>query len=368
MTRQVLVVDDSRSARLMLRKLLERCGVEVLQAESGEQALELMQHHTPGLVFMDHMMPGMGGLQTTEKITQQDPSPMVVMCTSNDGDEYLKQAKAHGAADILVKPASLASVRSMLARYPSAVTHHAAQSANQPVIQPIVATVASEIESEVAMTDSVINPPKKTAQASAPVQATLNQDELDAQVRVLVQDRLEHSIPSLTQRISQSFMQVLQHEINQSEQAISSSLSQKIPDSDKLKKELLQMVNQSVKKQIALELNSFDESLQRRLETIDKRLDEPRSLSPKAVAEIHKISENAGRNVAEDAATAAGQLAGGDIAKSVAQTVVVSQMKSIKHDLSSEVASGSAQSKMIGAFALLVALGALGLSVYNLIN
>ncbi|HCB14545.1 MAG TPA: response regulator, partial [Gammaproteobacteria bacterium] len=57
--RHVLVVDDSKSARLMLRKMLQGFGMTVDTAESAEEALNYLRDRQPDAIFMDHTMPGM---------------------------------------------------------------------------------------------------------------------------------------------------------------------------------------------------------------------------------------------------------------------------------------------------------------------
>jgi CheY-like chemotaxis protein len=105
-TQKALLVDDSKSARFFLRNLLNKNGVEVDMVDSGEAALEYLKEHRPHLIFMDHLMPGIDGFETTKAIKENPETREVpvVMCTSNEGDEYVEQAKRIGAVDILPKP------------------------------------------------------------------------------------------------------------------------------------------------------------------------------------------------------------------------------------------------------------------------
>jgi CheY-like chemotaxis protein len=105
--KHALVVDDSKSARYSLKKLLERQGLEVTLAESAGDALNHLEIKLPDIIFMDHLMPGMDGFEATQVIkanpvTRHLP---IVMCTSKEGAEYAEQAKARGAIAILPKPA-----------------------------------------------------------------------------------------------------------------------------------------------------------------------------------------------------------------------------------------------------------------------
>ena len=60
-----LIVDDSKLARITLRKKLDKLDVDVDLAESAEQAISMLQEKRPDIVFMDHLMPDMDGLVTT---------------------------------------------------------------------------------------------------------------------------------------------------------------------------------------------------------------------------------------------------------------------------------------------------------------
>lgn len=103
-----LLVDDSRSARFALRKLLERNGIQVDVADNATQALEFLNDRHPDIIFMDHFMPGMDGFEAA-RIIRNGPATAdipIVMCTSNEGDEYFQEAKANGANAMLTKPAT----------------------------------------------------------------------------------------------------------------------------------------------------------------------------------------------------------------------------------------------------------------------
>ena len=70
--KRALVVDDSKSARAFLGRVLQRYSLEVEGVESAEQAMEYLAHHRPDVIFMDHLMPGMDGFQAVQAI-KNDP-------------------------------------------------------------------------------------------------------------------------------------------------------------------------------------------------------------------------------------------------------------------------------------------------------
>lgn len=103
--KRALVVDDSRSARVILSRMLEGYGLEIDAAESAEQALEYLKESKPDVIFMDHLMPGMDGFQAIQAIKSNPLTAMipVMMYTSQEGDLYLSQARALGAVGVLPK-------------------------------------------------------------------------------------------------------------------------------------------------------------------------------------------------------------------------------------------------------------------------
>jgi CheY-like chemotaxis protein len=103
--KRALVVDDSKSARVVLSRLLEKYGIEVDSADSAESALEYLKDHHPDVIFMDHLMPGMDGLQAVREIKANPDlnSIPIMMYTSQEGEIYGGQARASGAVGVLPK-------------------------------------------------------------------------------------------------------------------------------------------------------------------------------------------------------------------------------------------------------------------------
>ena len=103
--KRALVVDDSKSARVILSRLLEKYDIEVDMADSAEQAIEYLNHDRPDAIFMDHLMPGMDGLQAVQAIkgNPQTATIPIMMYTSQEGEVYVGQARALGAMGVLPK-------------------------------------------------------------------------------------------------------------------------------------------------------------------------------------------------------------------------------------------------------------------------
>ena len=108
----ILVVDDSKAARLILRKMLQGLGMIVDTAESAEDALSYLRARRPDAIFMDHTMPGMNGLEALGRI-KSDPATVqipVAMYTSKNEPSYQQQASAVGAVGVLNKPATVEAI------------------------------------------------------------------------------------------------------------------------------------------------------------------------------------------------------------------------------------------------------------------
>lgn len=113
--KRALVVDDSKSARAFLARMLERYDIEVDTAESAEQAIDFLTRERPDVIFMDHLMPGMDGFQAVQTIKNnpQTATIPIMMYTSQEGELYLGQARALGAIGVLpkqIKPTDVSKV------------------------------------------------------------------------------------------------------------------------------------------------------------------------------------------------------------------------------------------------------------------
>jgi len=116
MTKRALIVDDSRSARVILSRMLEGYGLQVDSSESAEHALEFLRQSRPDVIFMDHLMPGMDGFQAIQAIKGNPDTAMipVVMYTSQEGELYVSQARALGAVGVLPKTVKQVDVSRVL--------------------------------------------------------------------------------------------------------------------------------------------------------------------------------------------------------------------------------------------------------------
>ncbi|MFH1115242.1 MAG: sigma-54 dependent transcriptional regulator [Pseudomonadota bacterium] len=101
---RIMVVDDELIVRESLAAWLEKEDVIVDRAESGEQALDLMEQGLYDILFVDIKMPGMGGFALLEKAKKAYPTTVAVVMTAYGTVEHAVQAMQLGANDFLVKP------------------------------------------------------------------------------------------------------------------------------------------------------------------------------------------------------------------------------------------------------------------------
>jgi two-component system KDP operon response regulator KdpE len=116
---KVLVVDDDPQIRRVMKVTLVGHGYEVIEARTGEEALEKMPGEMPNLVLLDMNMPGMGGLETCRAVRGGSDIPVIILSVRNTEKDKVAALDA-GADDYVTKPFSieelLARIRAALRR------------------------------------------------------------------------------------------------------------------------------------------------------------------------------------------------------------------------------------------------------------
>lgn len=101
---KILIVDDSRTSRRIMRTLLTENGYEVVEAENGEIGVQKYKEETPDMVTMDITMPVMDGLEALKAIREYDSSAKIVMVTAAGQESKVMEAVKLGAAEFITKP------------------------------------------------------------------------------------------------------------------------------------------------------------------------------------------------------------------------------------------------------------------------
>jgi DNA-binding NtrC family response regulator len=109
MAKRVLIVDDDPAQRRILEETIKRLGFETKSANSGEQALGILEgpeRASISLVLLDLVMPGLDGMAVLERLKAKPGAPPVIVQTAHGSIESAINAMRLGAVDFVIKPAS----------------------------------------------------------------------------------------------------------------------------------------------------------------------------------------------------------------------------------------------------------------------
>ncbi|MBC2705829.1 response regulator [Desulfobacula sp.] len=119
--KQILIIDDEASIRKMLKKLFEKNGYAVIDAQDGSQGVKLFKEHEPDLIITDLIMPEKEGLETISEIKKINPDTKIIAMSGGgvvEPEMYLDLAKNFGAQYSFNKPidneALLAAVKHLM--------------------------------------------------------------------------------------------------------------------------------------------------------------------------------------------------------------------------------------------------------------
>ncbi|PJA32121.1 MAG: hybrid sensor histidine kinase/response regulator [Zetaproteobacteria bacterium CG_4_9_14_3_um_filter_53_7] len=112
----ILIADDDKQVRDILSKLLTGIGYQVLQAEDGNQAIELFKNyqHEVALLILDVIMPDMGGIEAAARIRTWKPSLPVLYATGYDKNNVLINALKEDGSQVIGKPFTIALLSRMV--------------------------------------------------------------------------------------------------------------------------------------------------------------------------------------------------------------------------------------------------------------
>jgi len=199
MQRIALVVDDSRVARMTLKKLLREYQFDVVELGSGEDAIDYLQAENarPDIIFMDVMMGGMDGLAATQKIKKL-PSVKdipVIICTGNNTEEDKSKAVNVGAVTALTKPPAAEALAAVIAQIEQ--TEAAVEAAPQFNEAEITASILMVVEQQFL---------PKIQQESREIAEEVSQQIVGELTEKLVEEQInahmKHALTGLTAKVS----------------------------------------------------------------------------------------------------------------------------------------------------------------------
>ena len=105
MGKKILICDDSKFMRMMIKNILIQNSLEVVgEAENGIEAVSQYKELKPDLVTMDIVMPGASGLDAVKEIIDFDPNAKIIMCSALGQQGLLVEAIEAGAMEFVIKP------------------------------------------------------------------------------------------------------------------------------------------------------------------------------------------------------------------------------------------------------------------------
>jgi two-component system chemotaxis response regulator CheY len=114
---KILVVDDSKAMRMIVRRTLRQAGFgghEVEEAENGAQALDIIRNNPPSVVLSDWNMPEMTGIELLQAVKSEGLKVKLGFVTSETADDMRTLANEQGAAFMITKPFTEDTFRQVL--------------------------------------------------------------------------------------------------------------------------------------------------------------------------------------------------------------------------------------------------------------
>jgi twitching motility two-component system response regulator PilH len=116
---RILIVDDSPSQLMGIRRIVEKLGHDALTAEDGAAGVEAAKREIPDLILMDVVMPNLNGFQATRSITREATTKHipVILVTTKDQDTDRVWGMRQGAKAYITKPFSESELAELIAQY-----------------------------------------------------------------------------------------------------------------------------------------------------------------------------------------------------------------------------------------------------------
>lgn len=305
----ILLVDDSKSARYALRLQLQRYGIEVQTDDAAESALERVRRNPPDAIFMDHTMPGMNGFEALE-ILKAAPATKhipVIMCTSSRDPEFIAQAKKKGALDILSKSAAAEKIASLLERLQHAIA--------EPALAP-------------AWADGSVPGVNTTPEPQAVAAGALTEEQLDKRIRALIAPHIdtlsEHLASDLIARTDEKLVSRMSEEANRLQKHFIKAQSEQAQlTTTRLINEVLPQI---VRQQLEEEKRNIAQMAQNLIDaSLDALLDEPsfpRRMLDSTEANVNTSSDQLAKRQVEEIAESVATERACEVAERLTRSVV----------------------------------------------
>ncbi len=118
---RILVVDDIFTNRYLLEELIKLTGNEAILSENGEEAIEILKNEEIHMIFMDIEMPVMNGIETTNYIRKELPSPLnvipIIALTAHNPEQFFTDFSDVGFDELITKPYSVEKIKEKIREF-----------------------------------------------------------------------------------------------------------------------------------------------------------------------------------------------------------------------------------------------------------
>lgn len=368
---QCLVVDDSKSARFTLKRALTSLGHKVISAENGEHALEVLCCEAPDVIFMDHLMPGLDGFETSKKIRSQInfAKTPIIMCTAKDSESYAMEAKRIGLSGTLPKPATEQQIQDLLDVIFASEADQQTNSDSTPLVTPqppdaapapAKVSTAAPVRNEIELNDQLRSLIRAEAEGRArdSAQRLLSdswgrfrgnlQEDVRQQTRELFDSHIERSMDRITSEVQHTISASLSSELRQHlDKRLSSSETQ----IQVTKNELTQKINSLTRQ---LDLQKFD----------------PITLQDTILEDAKRAAEYTATHKAVDTATKIARELCEDTISEILDTSILENFERQLVDMNAEIEAQVVKSRtltVVASFSSLLAIFSFAVAVWALV-
>ena len=250
--KSALLVDDSKVARFALSKLLEKINLKVSMVGSGEDALTfLSDNEAPDVIFMDHLMPGMNGVDTAKEIKTNPKTTHIpiIMCTSKKSEEFTDDVRTYGIYDVLTKPAEPSRVAELMVQLATDT-----QAGNLP--QPAISISLSpeeqanlDLMSKTELPDELKDTVEPPAQALAAVSSEVIEQVARSAIKTSINNRLHELLSSLFDEQYDHVKRMLNESKGEQQEHLKAIMDEYVSEINKK--------TESIKEEVAAEVSLF---------------------------------------------------------------------------------------------------------------
>ncbi|MDO3722648.1 response regulator [Marinobacter sp. chi1] len=324
--KNALLVDDSKVARFALSKLLESRDMEVNMAGSAEEALDyLSKSDRPDVIFMDHLMPGMNGVEATKAI-KSNPNTAdipIIMCTSKKSTNFTEEALNFGVYNILTKPPHNEGLNQVLDNLSRDVTDGTlpeppavdpTEAANQPDEEPFNIPVNTSVDMAPKTTGSETLNGHPSSSNLVPLTSDLIEQISRSAVKTHINNRLHELLSSLFDEQFDHLKRVLDETRNRQESAIEERMNAMSAMLKERTQNLRDDIAAEVNLNVGLELKELKNELKKNsgftvehmaelkdhitsVQTIDTEFWQ--TLQSEAIQQAHEISRETAEDIAQ---------------------------------------------------------------------